>query len=880
MKKFLFSALGAGLLLTSCQSDEPIINGLGQEQQVAFTVSLPDAVSTRAGGTNSAAGGVSNNVGADVTFNVALYLGDKLVYAHNQTVKSTVNQTTATFEPTLVIGEQYRVVAYAEFEKDVVATGQGEEPYTNMGLIDIESGINNEKNDEYFVSTTLTAAPELSAELKRPYGKLRLVAEDLHEAERQFGSTIESVEVTYKYTRPTNFNVIAGTFDPAYTEAAQTFTAAYGKYTNETDAARTIFVDYIPGKYDGSESMMPFTVTVKFEGGKTYTRDFRQDIPVKRNHLTTLKGRLFTIDSDLKLTIEEGFEGETMLDYVTTAKELQQTIDAAEAGTTTICLGANITGDVTILQKEGVNIVIDGLGSKWDGTATINGNARANGAETLTFKNINFETNSAKTFIDAPTKINNRYNYSHNVTVENCTFSSESYNESIVGVKLLTTYNAAIKGCTAKNIHSLVQFQSTDNAAVIENVKVENCKNGISLGNIASATITNAKISANGYGVRLDGAKEREVAVTISGAEINAFIPVNVRKMNNDACKATVKLEGTNTLDGDTYEIAFCSNEYEEGVAPEAPKGTFTLDGADDFKVYPAMPVAKIGNTEYTSIDEAIANWTNGTTLTLVKNVTLSDVVTLKSTEHHILNLGTYTMTAASGKNAFVIKACGTGDSERSAITITADATTPGGINAGKKCIVYYNYAEGGISGNDRPIIKIEGGVFTGSTSSIGSTAGIYFKGGSAARQAATLNISGGTFNCSINGQSKSKLLISGGTFNYSVGSQGDSTALRLIWGGKFKTLGFMTADSNNTKFWFGTSMGNSNVGLYIDDDNYLVVGGPVITEFGDKFAAKATNPTKWSSYLQYSSAAANGLYYTNAELAIKKHGEANVVLK
>jgi hypothetical protein len=122
-------------------------------------------------------------------------------------------------------------------------------------------------------------------------------------------------------------------------------------------------------------------------------------------------------------------------------------------------------------------------------------------------------------------------------------------------------------------------------------------------------------------------------------------------------------------------------------------------------------------------------------------------------------------------------------------------------------------------------------------------------------------------------------LLISGGVFNYSVGSQGDSTALRLISGGKFKTLGFMTADDKNTKFWFGTSMAVSNVGLYIDDDNYLVVGGPVITEFGDKFAAKATNATKWSSYLKYSSAAEHGLYYTNKDLAIQKHGEANVVL-
>ena len=52
-------------------------------------------------------------------------------------------------------------------------------------------------------------------------------------------------------------------------------------------------------------------------------------------------------------------------------------------------------------------------------------------------------------------------------------------------------------------------------------------------------------------------------------------------------------------------------------------------------------PVAKVGNTEYATIDEAIAAWTNNTTLTLLSDVTLSDVITLKSTEYHILDLGT-----------------------------------------------------------------------------------------------------------------------------------------------------------------------------------------------------------------------------------------------
>ena len=61
--------------------------------------------------------------------------------------------------------------------------------------------------------------------------------------------------------------------------------------------------------------------------------------------------------------------------------------------------------------------------------------------------------------------------------------------------------------------------------------------------------------------------------------------------------------------------------------------------------------VAQVGDTKYATIDEAIAKWTNGTTLTLLANVTLSKPIELSSTEHHILNLGSYKMTAASKKS-------------------------------------------------------------------------------------------------------------------------------------------------------------------------------------------------------------------------------------
>jgi len=263
----------------------------------------------------------------------------------------------------------------------------------------------------------------------------------------------------------------------------------------------------------------------------------------------------------------------------------------------------------------------------------------------------------------------------------------------------------------------------------------------------------------------------------------------------------------------------------------------------------------------------------------LESDVTLSDVITLNSTTGYTLNLGTYTMTAASGKNAIDIKACGTGDSERNCISVNADSNTPGGINAGSKSVISYIFSNGQISGNDRPIITINGGVFTGGTSSFGSSAGIYFKGGSAARQAATVKIYGGTFNCAIYGQSKSKLLIHGGTFNYSVGSQGDQTAYRQIAGGKFKSFGFMTNDSNTKKFSFGSSHGATNADIYVDDEGYYVVDCSGVSEKPGTYEAVSSGA--WNSLFTHSAIkGANKVYCTDATVAMNNFEDVKLFVE
>ena len=277
-----------------------------------------------------------------------------------------------------------------------------------------------------------------------------------------------------------------------------------------------------------------------------------------------------------------------------------------------------------------------------------------------------------------------------------------------------------------------------------------------------------------------------------------------------------------------------------------------------------AVYVAEVGGKKYTSIDEAVANWTNNSTLTLLSDVTLSDVIKLKSTENHTLNLDTYTMSAASNKNAIEIT-CEGRSSASYALTINADADAPGGIKAKGKACIYYKKTG---SVKDRPIITVNNGVFEGSYSinciSNGNT------------NCPQIDIYNGIFKNNVN-LTKCKLRIGGGTFDGWINCTGDSSAYRLIWGGRFKSWQFMTADAPN-KFGVGTSLSVYDVGAYVDEDGYLVVGGPVITGEDVKDRGAIVDTYAWSNYLKYSSVAANGLYYEDAATALNKNKSAKYI--
>ena len=217
--------------------------------------------------------------------------------------------------------------------------------------------------------------------------------------------------------------------------------------------------------------------------------------------------------------------------FVSNATEFQNALNAATADVQ-IVFNGDVEGNITAKQKEGVNVVVDGNGYKFDGTLGIWGGAHAAGTDALTIKNVKFETEAtALDFIDLSKKqvpAGSNYNYAHNVTIENCSFTAPEGTD-VVAIRAWQSYDLLVKNCTMNGGHSLAQNTSC------EGQKFEGCTvvagRGINLQNSSlDAEVTNCKITAtkaDGYGIRVDAAAASKMTVT--GSTVNGFEPVVLR---------------------------------------------------------------------------------------------------------------------------------------------------------------------------------------------------------------------------------------------------------------------------------------------------------------------------------------------------------------
>ena len=360
---------------------------------------------------------------------------------------------------------------------------------------------------------------------------------------------------------------------------------------------------------------------------------------------------------------------------------LQAAIDAAAQGGT-IYLASNVEETVTIVEKAGVELVIDGQDNKFDGTIKIHNGSSYNDGK-VTIKNVNFETNVLEQNFVYAVDFGNAQRYSQNITVEDCTFTALAGSQAentAVGVKVNATKNLVVKNCVATNMHSLLQAQSCDAAVTVEGVEITG-KNGVAFGNTAFPTLKDATINATGYGVRADANANRG-ALVAENVTIAANRPIVVRKTTT---RYSVTVNGTaNITAGDAYDVIFTTGDDEGALAAPAAANV-NYNGPATLSVYPGYSDAE--NTYVATADalqEALEEVVAGTE---DKNIVLSGDIDLASLMTRSAVASNWTPVGTSEKPF-------TGVFDGNGFTIKNLALVEAEAKEGKAYIGFFGYAK------------------------------------------------------------------------------------------------------------------------------------------------------------------------------------------
>lgn len=467
---------------------------------------------------------------------------------------------------------------------------------------------------------------------------------------------------------------------------------------------------------------------------------------------------------------------------------LQLAIDAVQNGDE-IVLQTECGEDVTITQNKAVSLVLNGNGMNYTGQIKIVARAGKDEANTLTIKNFNFKpTDDTDQFIYS---VENNY-YPNNVTISGCTFEGSGSGSSDVPVTMKSASNLVVENCTATKVHSLLQNTSGWNITV-RNCTVTEAGRGMSLSSAQGVLVENVEIDAldTKYGIRLDAAYAS--TTTIKDCKIAAFIPVVVR---NASANYTLVIDGTNTMTPANTDNLWCAigtSEYEtNGTMPTAATGkvrvTLNDSGLNASGIYDAYaPVAKIGDTEYQTLAEAIDAAAENDVITLIDDVDLTSTLNVAAGKTVVLDLNGKVIDGREKCNIAIIS--------YGNLTIRdTSADADGAIKAGKT------------SGNSGNTINVCGGTFTLKSGNIYSVNNAVLID----ENAATVNIDGGTITAEsttrnsaafyISSVNETIVNISGGEI---VGYNGillwNNTTLNIT-GGSIEAKGSLAIQGNGSK--------------------------------------------------------------------------------
>ena len=429
-----------------------------------------------------------------------------------------------TFDLRLVPNRDYHFVVFADFVANGATNNPAIDTQSELGLrhtigatlkdITIKNdAINDEAADAYFASKDITVSNPTSQSitLTRPYGKVRVVATDL--ADLNINSDPGKVAVEYNTFNPNAFNALTGAISGAYTTKAfevaydpavskvidatstglntHTYTEGFDSYdaygTTSADGIKrhthmTLFTDYILA--DDAQHAINFTMTVYDKAnGVIKSTAFSTDIPVERNHLTTLIGNVLTSSTAIDITINDNFannvtdepfyqqvwDGTTVTEPVLdTTTQTYNITKASELAWVATADANDLSGKTIVLTED-----IDLNNELWMpiGTADnlFNGTFDGNG-KTIYNLAVGGDNAAFIAYADANAEIKN-------LTLENVNINSTKYAAAVV-------CNAEA-GVTIENVAVSGTINATSYAAGIchnaENVTITNCQNDASV---------------------------------------------------------------------------------------------------------------------------------------------------------------------------------------------------------------------------------------------------------------------------------------------------------------------------------------------------------------------------------------------------------------
>ncbi len=335
MKK-LFSFLAMMLLFAACQTEPGFDTNENGLVTARFSVGAHE-ISTRADET-TATTGFSSALGAIDNFTDADWANYDLrfifeVYAKDdngsgnpiakerqvQVVDKFDNDDAVFFEVRLVPNKEYKFVVFADFvnngttAEDVTDLYYDTTDLRNITMIDGKMDPMDEARDAYFITENRVIKTDIEAPLTltRPFGKIRVVTTD-YEHIAKYAAPAKAVVTYYNHEIFKSFNAVNGQISTARqgdNELKFEYDLAKDKlYTADRDSKSTdmtLFADYLLARPEGQSEVNFILSVYDAQGGLIKSNDFNLQIPIERNHLTTIEGNLLTTQTNIKVTIND-----------------------------------------------------------------------------------------------------------------------------------------------------------------------------------------------------------------------------------------------------------------------------------------------------------------------------------------------------------------------------------------------------------------------------------------------------------------------------------------------------------------------------------------------------------------------------------------------